>query len=113
MARPVRVGNLVEVSGTAAADEQGNILGGDDYYEQTKAALRIIGEGLGQLGAFLEHVVRTRVYLRDPGRWEDAGRAHGEVFGQIRPANTIVGVAGFVDPRILVEVEATAVVEES
>ena len=75
MARPVRVGNLVEVSGTAAADEQGNILGGDDYYEQTKAALRIIGEGLGQLGASLEHVVRTRVYLRDPGRWEDAGRA--------------------------------------
>ncbi|MDR7416203.1 MAG: RidA family protein [Armatimonadota bacterium] len=110
--RAVRVGSLIEVSGTAPADERGNILGGEDYYAQTRAALEIIGQALRALGASLEHVVRTRIYLRDPSRWEEAGRAHGEVFGEIRPATTIVGASGFVDPRILVEIEATAVVED-
>ncbi|MCS7173868.1 MAG: RidA family protein [Armatimonadetes bacterium] len=109
--RAVRVGSLIEVSGTAPAGEHGHVLGGEDYYAQTKAALEVIGRALRELGASFEHVVRTRIYLRDPSRWEEAGRAHGEVFGHIRPASTIVGVSGFVDPRILVEVEVTAVVE--
>ncbi|MDR5709902.1 MAG: RidA family protein [Armatimonadota bacterium] len=110
--RAVRVGSLIEVSGTAPVDEHGNVLGGEDYYAQTRAALEIIGRALQELQASFEHVVRTRIYLRDPSRWEEAGRAHQEVFGHIRPATTIVGVGGFVDPRILVEVEATAVVED-
>ena len=109
--RAVRVGSLVEVSGTAPADEQGNILGGEDYYAQTQAALEIVVRALRDLGASPADVVRTRVYLRDAARWEEAGRAHGEVFGAVRPATTFVGAAGFVDPKILVEVEATAVVD--
>lgn len=107
--RAVRVGDVVEVSGTAPAGPHGEILGGDDVEAQTREALRIIGEALQEAGASFEDVVRTRVYLKDVSRWEEAGRAHGEVFREIRPANTIVGVRGFVDPAILVEIEVTAV----
>ena len=110
--RAVRVGNVVEVSGTAPAGASGEILAPGDVEGQTREALRIIGAALVEAGASYEDVVRTRVYLKDPSRWEEAGRAHGEVFAEIRPANTIVGVTGFVDPAILVEIEATAVVSE-
>ncbi len=109
--RAVRVGNLIEVSGTAAAAPDGTVLHPGDVEGQTREALRIIGEALGELGASFEDVVRTRVFLADPSRWEEAGRAHGEVFGEVRPATAFIGAAGFVDPGILVEVEATAVVE--
>jgi len=110
--RAVRVGNVVEVSGTAPAGTGGEILAPGDVEGQTREALRIIGAALVEAGASYEDVVRTRVYLKDPSRWEEAGRAHGEVFAEIRPANTIVGVTGFVDPAILVEIEVTAVVSE-
>ena len=109
--RAVRVGNHIEVSGTAPAGPDGEVLAPGDVYGQTKEALRIIGEALGELGASYEDVVRTRVFLTDMSRWEEAGRAHGEVFSEIRPANAIIGSTGFVDPDILVEIEATAIVD--
>lgn len=109
--RAVRVGETIEVSGTAPAAPDGTILAPGDLYGQTREALRIIGEALRDAGADFEDVVRTRVFLKDVARWEEAGRAHGEVFSGVRPANTIVGVNGFVDPEILVEVEVTAIVD--
>ena len=109
--RAVRAGTVIEVSGTAPADAEGRILAPGDVYGQTRESLRIIGEALGELGAGFADVVRTRILLADVTRWEEAGRAHGEVFSEIRPANTTMGVAGFVDPEILVEVEVTAVIE--
>jgi enamine deaminase RidA (YjgF/YER057c/UK114 family) len=108
--RAVRVGNVIEVSGTAAADAEGNILYPGDVYLQTREALRIIGEALQGLGASYEDVTRTRVLLRNVGTWKEAGRAHGEVFSKIRPANTTVQAGPFIMPNILVEVEASAVV---
>jgi enamine deaminase RidA (YjgF/YER057c/UK114 family) len=109
--RAVRVGNVIEVSGTAPADVQGRVLAPGDVYGQAREALRIIGEALGEVGASFEDVVRTRILLADASQWEAAGRAHGEVFADIRPANTTIGVSGFVDPEILVEIEATAIVD--
>jgi enamine deaminase RidA (YjgF/YER057c/UK114 family) len=108
--RAVRVGNTIEVSGTAAAGQDGKILSPGDVYGQTRDALRIIGEALAEGGASFQDVVRTRVYLTDASTWQEAGRAHGEVFSEIRPANTTLAVAGFIDPAILVEIEVTAVV---
>jgi len=109
--RAVRAGNVIEVSGTAAAGPDGEILAEGDVYGQAKEALRIIGEALAEAGASFGDVVRTRVLLADVSTWEEAGRAHGEVFTDIRPANTTMGAAGFIDPRILVEIEATAILE--
>lgn len=108
--RAVRVGDLIEVAGTAAAAPDGSIVAPGDVYGQARAALETIGEALRELGAGYEHVVRTRVYLRDPSTWEEAARAHGEVFRDVRPANTTVG-ATFIDPEMLVEIEVTAVVD--
>ena len=107
--RAVRVGDVVEVSGTAGADENGNIISPGDVYAQARQALEIIAEALREAGASAEDVIRTRICLTDVSRWEEAGRAHGEVFGGIRPATIIIGVTGFVDPDILVEIEATAI----
>ncbi len=109
--RAVRVGNVVEVAGTAAADSEGRVIAPGDVYGQTKEILRIIGRALEEAGASLEDVVRTRIYLTDISDWEEAGRAHGEVFADIRPANAIIVVRGFVDPRWIVELEADAVVD--
>jgi enamine deaminase RidA (YjgF/YER057c/UK114 family) len=109
--RAVRVGDIVEVSGTAAAGPDGAIVAPGDVYGQTSEALRIIGDALRELGASYGDVTRTRVWLTDISRWEEAGRAHGEVFSDIRPANLFAGVTGFVDPEILVEVEVSAVLQ--
>jgi enamine deaminase RidA (YjgF/YER057c/UK114 family) len=109
--RAVRVGNVIEVSGTASAGPDGEILAPGDVYGQASEALRIIGEALQEAGSGFGDVVRTRVLLKDVAAWEEAGRAHGEVFADIRPANTTMGVSGFVDPGILVEIEATAVLD--
>ena len=109
--RAVRVGNVIEVSGTAAAGPDGETLAPGDVYGQAREALRIIGEALQEAGGGFGDVVRTRVLLKDVATWEEAGRAHGEVFAEIRPANTTMGVAGFIDPAILVEIEATAVLD--
>lgn len=108
--RAVRVGDQIEVSGTAPAGPDGAVLSPGDLYGQTREALRIIGEALAELDAGFEDVVRTRVFLVDMSRWEEAGRAHGEVFSEIRPACAFIGSTGFVDPDMLVEVEATAIV---
>jgi enamine deaminase RidA (YjgF/YER057c/UK114 family) len=109
--RAVRIGDVVEVSGTAAAGPDGSILFPGDVEGQTRAALTTIGEALGELGASFGDVVRTRVLLADATLWEQAARAHGEVFADVRPANTTVGGLEFIDPAILVEVEASAIVE--
>ena len=108
--RAVRVGPWVSVSGTTAAAEGGGAVGGDDAGAQAREALRRIAAALGQVGAGLEHVVRTRMYVTDISRWEEVGRAHGEVFGEVRPASTMVEVSRLIDPALLVEVEADAVV---
>ena len=109
--RAVRVGNVVHVSGTVAVDEQGAIASPGDPYGQAKRALEIIIRALADAGARPEHVVRTRMYVADAARWEEVARAHGEVFADVRPATTLVAVAGFVDPAILVEIEAEAIVD--
>jgi enamine deaminase RidA (YjgF/YER057c/UK114 family) len=108
--RAVRVGPWVAVAGTTAAAEGGGAVGGDDVAAQTREALRRVVAALAQVGAGVEHVVRTRVYVTDISRWEDVGRVHGEVFGEVRPATTMVEVSRLIDPALLVEAEADAVV---
>jgi len=108
--RAVRTGSFVFVSGTTASGADGNIVGIDDAYAQTKQILANITTALAAVGATPEHVVRTRIYVTDISRWEDIGRAHGEVFGSIRPATAMVEVARLISPEILVEIEADAYV---
>lgn len=109
--RAVRVGNIIHVAGTTATDDQGALVGIGDPYLQARQALRNIERALVRAGASLRDVVRTRMYVTDISRWQDVGRAHGAVFGAIRPAATMVQVSGLVDPAMLVEIEADAVVE--
>lgn len=107
--RAVRVGNVVQVAGTTAT-VNGAVVGVNDAYEQTRVALAIIRAALEDAGARLEDVVRTRMFVTDIARWEEVGRAHGEVFGDIRPAATMVQVAALIDPAHLIEIEAEAIV---
>ncbi len=109
-ARAVRVGPIVAVSGTAPLDPSGETHAPGDVYRQTRRCIAIMLDALAELGARPEDVVRTRVLLARAERWRDAARAHGEVFGAIRPACTFVAAAGFIDPAWLVETEADAVV---
>ncbi len=108
--RAVRVGSWVSVAGTTAAAEGGGAVGGDDVGAQAREALRRIVAALQQVGASPEHVVRTRMFVTDISRWEDVGRAHGEVFGAIRPATSMVEVSKLIHPALLVEIEADAVI---
>lgn len=109
--RAVRVGNIVEVAGTTAMQD-GEVVGVGDAYAQTAAILQTIREALEHVGAKMEHVVRTRMFVTDISRWEEIGRAHGEVFREIRPVATMVEVKALIEPELLVEIEVQAIVPE-
>ena len=107
-ARAVRVGPMIEISGCAPTAGDGSTVGDGNVYEQTRQCLRVIGEALAGVGAGFDDVTRTRIFTTVPRRWREIGRAHGEVFGAIKPVTTLIGVRGFLDPKWLVEVEASA-----
>jgi enamine deaminase RidA (YjgF/YER057c/UK114 family) len=108
--RAVRVGKSIWVAGTTATGTDGQVVGHGDAYAQTRQALANVAAALAQAGAGVEHVVRTRIYVTDIAQWEAIGRAHGEVFGAIRPACAMVEVVRLIDPAMLVEIEADAVI---
>ena len=108
-ARAVRVGDLVVVAGTTASDQEGKLVGEGDAYHQTRYILEKIDRALRALGASTNDVIRTRMYVTDIALWEEIGRAHQEVFGEVRPAATMVEVRRLVTPGMLVEIEVDAV----
>jgi enamine deaminase RidA (YjgF/YER057c/UK114 family) len=108
--RAVRVGGHVWVAGTTAAGSDGDPVGGDDAYAQAREALRRVVAALAEVGASPADVVRTRMYVTDIAYWAEVGRAHGEVFGDVRPVATMLEVSSLIDRRLVVEVEAEAVI---
>ena len=110
--RAVKTGPFIAVTGCAAVGPDGELVGEGDAYAQAKRCIEVIAEVLEQAGASLADVVRTRMFVTDIERWEDIGRAHKEAFGDILPATTMVEVSRLIDPRMLVEIEADAVVTD-
>jgi len=111
--RAVKAGNFIYVSGTASVDTEGNIIGLNDPYIQTKTVINLIRNSLEKAGANLSDVVRTRMFVSDISRWKEYAEAHREAFKKIRPANTFIEVARLLDRRMLIEMEAEAVITES
>jgi enamine deaminase RidA (YjgF/YER057c/UK114 family) len=108
----VRIGNTIEVSGTCAVDPDGNPVGVGDPYKQTQRILEIIKQAIEHLGGNMSDVIRTRTFTTDISKWQEIGRAHGEVFGDIRPATSMVEVSKLISPEYTVEIEATALLKE-
>jgi enamine deaminase RidA (YjgF/YER057c/UK114 family) len=106
--RAVRVDGEIHVSGTTATDDDGELVGVGDPAAQTRQIISNIDSALAEAGASLSDVIRTRIYVTDIDDWEDIGRAHGEAFGDVRPATTMVEVSSLIDPEMLVEMEAVA-----
>ena len=107
--RAVKIGNIIEVSGTVSI-KQGKIFAPKDAYGQTKRILRIIEKTLEKAGATLHDVIRTRMFVTDISKWEEIGRAHGEVFHDIKPATSMIEVKSLIDQEFIVEIEASAVI---
>ncbi len=107
--RAVRVDDRIEIAGTTAIDENGNIVGKDDLYEQTKFIIQKAEKALQELGSGLKDVIRTRIYTTSILRWEEIGKAHGEYFKEVKPVATMIEVSGLINPEILVEIEFSAV----
>jgi enamine deaminase RidA (YjgF/YER057c/UK114 family) len=108
--RAVRIGNIVAISGTTSTGPNGELLHAGSAYLQTKQALENIASALSKVGCTMKDVIRTRIYVTDITKWEEIGRAHGEMFGDIRPATSMVEVRNLIDPALLVEIEADAVI---
>lgn len=108
--RAVKIGNVIEVTGTVAVDDNSNLIGGHDAYEQTKFIIQKIEKILQRAGASLKDVVRTRMFVTNISRWEEYGKAHGEFFKDIKPCTTMVEVSKLIAPEYLIEIEATAII---
>lgn len=110
--RAVRVGNIIEVTGTVAVDENNQLVGKEDAYAQTKFIIEKIERVLHSAGSSLKDIVRTRMFVTDISRWEEYGKAHGEFFSVIKPCTTMIEVKGLIAPEYLIEIEATAIISE-
>ena len=111
--RAVKIGNVIEVAGTTALNEEGNLVGPNDPYEQTRFIIAKIEKVLISAGSTLADIVRTRIFTTDISRWEEIDRAHGEFFRGIKPASTMVEVRSLINPGMLVEIEATVIIQEN
>jgi enamine deaminase RidA (YjgF/YER057c/UK114 family) len=107
--RAVKIGNIVEVAGTTAIDEQGEIVGLNNPYEQTKFILAKIDKALADAGVSMKDVIRTRMFVTDISKWEEVGMAHGEYFREIKPVASMIEVKALINPDLLVEIEVTAI----
>jgi enamine deaminase RidA (YjgF/YER057c/UK114 family) len=110
--RAVKIGNIIEVTGTVSSGDDGNVVGRDDAYAQTKFIYQKIEKVLQRAGAGMKDVVRVRMFVTDISRWQEYGKAHSEFFKDIKPCNTMVEVSALIEPGYLIEIEATAILDE-